>query len=270
VAKGSKFNPAVKVASGAVFDKEGKPKPAVHKAINKAIDVQRPLVLANLTRLRRKYPNASVAQLNAKLERDYLTAVTGTGAAVGASAAVPGLGTAASLGLSAAATVAFLEATALYAQSVAELHGIQTDDPERARTMVMAIMLGEEGGALVSALAGQSAGKGQTANQYWGNLLGKSLPSNAVGMIGNAVRKKFMRIMLAKQGSAMLGRAIPFGIGAAVGGAGNHVMGRSVIRSAREAFGPLPDVIPGTLANELERSARESPQGPDRPAGSDQ
>jgi hypothetical protein len=265
VAKGSKINPAVKTASGAMFDKEGKPKPAVHKAINKAIDVQRPLVLANLTRLRRKYPNASVAQLNAKLERDYLRAVTGTGAAVGASAAVPGLRTVASLGLSAAATVGFLEATALYAQSVAELHGIQTDDPERARTLVMAILLGEEGGALVSALAGQSAGRGQTANQYWGNLLGKSLPSGSVGLIGNAIRKKFLKFMLAKQGKFMLGRALPFGIGAVVGGAGNLAMGRSVIQAAREAFGPLPDAIPGTLAGELEQAARDTRQGPGEP-----
>lgn len=265
MAKRSKFNPAVKIASGAVFDEEGKPKPSVHRAINRAIEVQRPLVLANLVRLRRKHPHATVAQLNARLERDYLAAVTGTGAAVGASAALPGLRTVASLGLSAAATVGFLEATALYAQSVAELHGIQTHDPERARALVMAILLGEEGGALVTALAGQGAGRGQAGDDRWGTLLGRGLPSSSVGLIGNAIRKRFLRFMLAKQGKFMLGRALPFGVGAVVGGAGNLAMGRSVIQATREAFGPLPDTIPGTLANELERAAAEARQGPGEP-----
>ena len=64
----------------------------------------------------------------------------GGGALVGATAVVPGVGTIASLGLSAAATVAFLEATALYATSLAELHGIRMTDPEKASTMVMAVM----------------------------------------------------------------------------------------------------------------------------------
>ncbi len=64
---------------------------------------------------------------------------------------VPGIGTAASLGLSALATVGFLETTALYASSLAELHGIRLTDPVRAQTMVMAIMLGEEGTSMLGA-----------------------------------------------------------------------------------------------------------------------
>ena len=44
-----------------------------------------------------------------------------------------------------------------------------------------------------------------------------------------------------------MGRALPFGIGAVVGGVGNRLMGRAVITNAREAFGPIPDTIPGEL-----------------------
>ena len=32
-----------------------------------------------------------------------------------------------------------------------------------------------------------------------------------------------------------------------VGGAGNLVMGRAVVANAKEAFGPMPDSLPGEL-----------------------
>lgn len=50
-----------------------------------------------------------------------------------------------------------------------------------------------------------------------------------------------------RQGTALFGRALPFGIGAVVGGAGNLMMGRAVVANAKEAFGPMPDTIPGEL-----------------------
>ncbi|MFC3300958.1 hypothetical protein ACFOD8_15150 [Arthrobacter agilis] len=150
----------MKAANGSLFDKDGNPKPAILRGIERALDVQRPLILSNLRRLRKRHPEASPAELARLLERDYLRATTVAGAAVGATAVVPTVGTLASLGLSAAATVGFLEATALYAESIAELHGVNTDDPERSRAMVMAILMGEEGSALIRSILGASAGQG--------------------------------------------------------------------------------------------------------------
>lgn len=243
-------NPAVRIAQEtahkAVFDAEGKPKPGVHNMLLRAVEIQRPLVLAYVRRLQRKHPHASAAKLAVILERDYLRAVTGGGAIVGATAVVPGIGTVASLGLSAAATVGFLEATALYATSLAELHGIRLTNPDKASTMVMAIMLGEEGTALLGTLSGQAMGKGASTNQAWGNALTKSMPSG-FGAIRNKIQKAFLKNLLKRQGSALLGRALPFGIGAVVGGAGNLIMGRTVVANAKEAFGPMPDTVPGEL-----------------------
>lgn len=244
-------NPAMKIAQEtvhkAVFDEHGNAKPGVHSVLLRAVDVQRPLVLANLRRLRRRHPHATAVQLAAKLERDYLLAVTGGGAAVGATAVVPGLGTAASLGLSGLATVGFLEATALYAASLAELHGIHLTDPDRARTMVMAIMLGEEGTALLGALSGQSRGRGKGVTQAWGKTLSRKLPGGGFGVVRDAIQRAFLRNLLKRQGTAFLGRALPFGVGAVVGGGGNLMMGRAVVASAKHAFGPLADTIPGEL-----------------------
>ncbi|TLM87973.1 hypothetical protein [Pseudarthrobacter sp. NamE5] len=242
-------NPAVRIASetahNAVFDAEGNPKPGVHNALLRAVEIQRPLVLAYIRRLQKKHPRATAAQLADVLERDYLRAVTGGGALVGATAVVPGVGTVASLGLSAAATVGFLEATALYATSLAELHGIRLTNPEKASTMVMALMLGEEGTALLGTLSGQGAGKGMNAT--WGNVLSKSMSVPSFGSVRNRIQKAFLKNLLKRQGTALFGRALPFGIGAVVGGAGNLVMGRAVVANAKEAFGPMPDTIPGEL-----------------------
>lgn len=247
----AKKNVALRIAQDtahqAMFDAQGRTTPRVHRALLAAIDVQRPLVLANLRRLRRQYPHDSPAQLGRRLERRYLTAVGGTGAAVGGTAAVPGIGTVASLGLSAAATVGFLEATALYAASIAELHGVHLEDPDRARTTIMALMLGEEGTALISALSGQALGRGGHPAQAWGRALNRSTPSAAAKSIQKAVQRRFFRWFLKKQGGAFVGRALPFGVGAVVGGAGNLMMGRAVVRAAKEAFGPAPEVLPGQI-----------------------
>ena len=58
-------NPAVKIAQetahNAVFDANGKTKPGVHNVLLRAVEVQRPLVLANLRRLHRRHPQATAA-----------------------------------------------------------------------------------------------------------------------------------------------------------------------------------------------------------------
>ncbi|MFP5313340.1 MAG: hypothetical protein ACLGH7_13225 [Actinomycetes bacterium] len=241
-------NPALRIAQetahNAMFDADGKPKPGVHNLLLKAVQIQRPLVVGYIRRLQKKHPRATAAQLADFAERDYLRAVAGGGAVVGATAIVPGVGTVASLGLSAAATVGFLEATALYATSLAELHGIRLTNPEKAGTMVMAIMLGEEGTALLGTLSGQASG---TATSTWGNMLSKSMVVPGFGSVRKRIQQAFLKNLLKRQGTALFGRALPFGVGAVVGGAGNLVMGRAVARNAREAFGPMPDTIPGEL-----------------------
>lgn len=244
-------NPAIKVAQktahSAMFDAAGQPRPGVHNVLLRAVEVQRPLVLANIRRLQRRHPQATAAQLAAILERDYLLAVTGGGALVGGAAVIPGVGTAAALGLSAAAAVGFLEATALYSTSLAELHGVRMVDPDRASTLVMAIMLGEEGTQLLSSLSGQAAGRGKGPTQAWTTAFTRRVPLAGFGTVRAKIQTMFLRSLLKTQGTAWLGRALPFGIGAVVGGVGNRVMGHAVVANAKEAFGPIPDTIPGEL-----------------------
>lgn len=254
-------NPAVEIAAGAAFDERGRPKPAVHSMLLKAVEVQRPLVLANLRRLRKRHPDATAFELSQRLERDFLSGVGTGGAAIGATAIIPGVGTVAALSISAAATVVFLEATALYAQSVAELHGVRLQDPEAAQVTVMAIILGDEGISMLQGLTGHALGNGKTPMQTWGKTLTKSMPLTAIKSIIAPMQKKFLRKMAVKGSASVVGKALPFGIGAVVGGVGNYMMGRAVVASAQRAFGPPPLAIPAELLAELD-AARKPPKPP--------
>jgi hypothetical protein len=212
----------------------------VAKGVERLLSVQRPVVLLHIRSIRRRNPHASPAQVIRILEKRYLAAVTTGGAAVGASAVIPGVGVGISLALSGVETAGFLEASALFAQSVTEVHGIAIDDPERARTLVMTMMLGTAGSDLVKQLAAQAAGVGPSRGRFWGELVTKSLPQAALGQVGDRVKRAFIRRFVTTQGASVVGRAMPFGIGAVIGGTGNHMLGRKVVSSSRDAFGPAP------------------------------
>jgi hypothetical protein len=216
----------------------------VERSIDALLHIQRPIVVAHLRSIRRKFPNATPEQIVRILERRYLAAVTTGGAAVGATAVVPGIGTGVTLALSGVETAGFLEATALFAQSAAEVHGIAVENPDRARALVMTLMLGREGIDLVRQFAGQATGKGAARNAYWGELITNSMPRAVVGGVVDRLRTVFIRQFAVRGGAGILGKAIPFGIGAAIGGVGNHLLGRKVLQQSRLAFGAPPPVMP--------------------------
>ncbi|NQX12855.1 alpha/beta fold hydrolase [Microbacteriaceae bacterium VKM Ac-2855] len=227
------------------------------RILDRLLAVQRPAVLANIRLLRKRRPGATPEQIITSLERQYLASVTTGGAAIGATAVVPGVGTGASIALSGAGAAGFLEASALFAQSVTEVHGIRLDDPERARALVLTMMLGSGGTDLVRQVASQATGGGAGLTQYWGSMVTKGMPSFLVGELGDRAKAMFARHFLAQQGAGIVGRAMPFGIGAAIGGVGNAMLGRRVVTSSREAFGPAPEHFSDHLVLAPSRSERK-------------
>ncbi|WP_300268327.1 hypothetical protein [Microbacterium sp.] len=221
--------------------------PFVVRGLDRVLAVQRPLVLAHIRSIRLRNPNATPAQLVRILERRYLAAVTTGGAAVGATAVVPGIGTGVTLALSGVETIGFVESTAMFAQSLAEVHGIAIENPDRARALVMTLMLGKEGVDLVSQLAQQATGRGMSRASYWGELVTRSLPRAAVGPAVDQLKTVFVKRFAAAGTTSFLGKALPFGVGAAVGGTGNHILGRRVLTTSRRAFGAAPATLPAGL-----------------------
>lgn len=217
------------------------------RGIDKVMAVQRPLVLAHIRSIRRRNPHATPQQLVRILELRYLAAVTTGGAAVGATAVIPAIGTGVTLALSGVETAGFLEATALFAQSVAEIHGIAVEDPERARALVMTLMLGREGTDLVRNLAGQFTGGSFTRSMYWGEMVTSAIPQVVMGPLLDRLKTAFIRQFAVRGGASFVGKALPFGVGAAVGGIGNNMLGKRVLQNARLGFGAAPEHLPVEL-----------------------
>ena len=220
----------------------------VTRGIDRVLSVQRPVVLAHIRGIRRGKPNATPAEIIQTLERRYLAAVTTGGAVVGLTAAVPAIGTGTSLVLSGVETAGFLEASALFAQSVTEVHGFVLDDPDRARALVMTMVLGTAGTDLVKQMASQVSGVGVSKTAFWGEMVTKNMPRAVIGPMADSLRKTFLRRFAVAQGTNVVGRLIPFGIGAAIGAGGNNMLGRQIVKTAREGFGPPPATFPEWLA----------------------
>lgn len=217
------------------------------RGFDRLITTQRPAVLAHVRNLRRRHPDASPADLVRILERHYLAAVTTGGAGVGAAAVIPGVGTGVSLALTGVETAAFLELSALFAQSVTEIHGIAVTDPDRARTIVMAMMLGTSGAELVRSLAAQAMGTGVPRTAFWGDVIGRSVPQAFTGQIADRVKRAFIGRFARNTSTGALGRLLPFGIGAMVGGTASHLLGRKIVAASRDAFGLAPAMFPHNL-----------------------
>lgn len=205
--------------------------------LDKALDGQSPLVRRNIARARRRNPQATPAQVIRNLERMYVTALAGTGAAVGGTAAAPGVGTGIALALSAGEALSSLELSTLFALSLAEVHGVPLDEVERRRTIVMGILLGGKGSETITRVA-------QRTGQHWGRQIVAKVPVETLGQINAVLGKNFVTKYGSKQGIIVLGRVAPFGIGAVIGGGANAALATLAVRAGRHAFGPPPTSWP--------------------------
>lgn len=217
------------------------------RGFDRLLTTQRPVVLAHIRGIRKRHPNDSPAQTIRRLEKRFLSVVTSSGAGVGAAAVVPGVGTGIGLALTGVETALFLESSALFAQSITEIHGIAVTDPDRARTIVMAMMLGQSGSELVRGLAAQATGQVIPRNRFWGDVIARNVPQGLIGPIADRVKNVFLRRFARNASTGAVGRLLPFGIGAVIGGTGSHLLGRKIVASSRTAFGPAPDVFPLNL-----------------------
>src|SRR6516165_5130250 len=133
----------------------GRPKAstrALAQVIERSSRIQGPAAEAYVARLRRSHPAASPAEIVTKLEKRFVSVVTAGGAAVGAAATLPGIGTLAALSAAAGETAVFLEATALYVLALASVHGIPLVHRERRRALVLAVLVGEDSRTAVAEL----------------------------------------------------------------------------------------------------------------------
>lgn len=204
-------------------------KKAVGAALEKSLTGQAPLAAKNVERLRRVHPEATPQELLRKLNTTYLSAVTASGGASGAASVVPGAGIPVALG----DTLLFTEATVLYLLSRAEIHGLHPEDVERRKLLVYMVMVGDSANVALGRAVPRTGG-------HWAKKIVESIPMTAINKANKILGPRFIAKYGTKQGVLVLSKQVPLGIGAVLGGGGNHVFGRITIKSADKVFGPPP------------------------------
>lgn len=223
----------------------GRPKAtarALAQVIERSSRVQGPAAAAYVTRLRRAHPGASPAEIVAKLEKRYLATLTASGAAVGSAATFPGIGTLAAMSAGAGETVFFLEATAVFVLAIAAVHGIPADHRERRRALVLAVLSGDDSKRAI----GELIGPGRTNGSWLAEGMA-SLPLPTLARLNTRMLKYAVKRYTMRRSALMFGKMLPVGIGAAIGGTGNRMVGKKIVRNARTAFGAPPARWQSTL-----------------------
>ncbi|HLV54796.1 MAG TPA: hypothetical protein VKY71_04400 [Actinotalea caeni] len=223
---------------------------SLDEALDAALALPTGRVRAYVDGIRRKRPHATPEEVVRLLEKRYLLAVSTSGGAVGAAAALPVVGTGTALALTVGQVATFLGASSLLALAVADVHGIAVEDRARRRALLLTALLGENGPEVLQQELGLSA-------VAWGRTLLTRLPVATVQTVNKTLRGRLVKGTAAKVGSVMLGRLLPFGIGAAVGYAGSRAVGGTMIDGVRSAFGPPP----ATFVREVEASFVVEPAG---------
>jgi hypothetical protein len=206
-------------------------------ALDRALAVQRPVVLAHLNRVQARHPDARPADVVRQLERRYVAAVVGIGAASGGAAALPGVGTATALASGAAEITAFVSATGMYVLALSELHAVPVSDPQLRRALVLGVLVGSSGTRAITGATGER-------DVRWAEVINRPDNRGKIAGINSRLAHLLVTRFGARQGALLVGRALPLGIGAGVGAAGNAALARAAITAARRAFGPPPDGFP--------------------------
>ncbi|MFC7373684.1 hypothetical protein ACFQS2_14960 [Brachybacterium sp. GCM10030267] len=209
--------------------------------IDAALKVQSPFAHSYVERLRAKHPEATRRQLMEMVTRRFTGLTTATGAGIGGIAALPGLGTAAAVGLTVGEGVSFAESCAFLTLAAADIYDVDMSDKHTRRLVLMGVLSGERGTEIIAKAMGKQG-------LQWNAVLGGGggfLP----GLISRQLSRYVRRRVMARAGGLWLGRLLPFGVGAIIGGFGANAVSRSVVEAMLEIFSQAP-TIDGELAGD--------------------
>lgn len=199
------------------------------RLIDKTIRQAAKLASKGVGSLRDSDPKASEAQLIKKLETGFVTTVTSSGVAAGAVAALPGAGTAMGIAAGVGDGAFFLTAATAHVLAVAAVKGIDFDNHERQRALILMVLAGGSASSTIAKAAERTGG-------HLGAKAAKAVPLETIKQINRVLGPNFVTRYGTRRGVIVLGKAAPFGVGAAIGGGGNFVMAKGVVKATRKAF----------------------------------
>ncbi|MGO1645150.1 hypothetical protein [Corynebacterium casei] len=197
--------------------------------LQKAVEVQSSTVEKYVNSIRKRNPEASHEEIQDILDKHFMRLVQSTGAGAGAASAIPGVGLVTGVAAIGAESLVFVEAAAWYFLASAHNRGIDLSTKERRMAVVLLVLNGAKGSALVDTLV-QDVGKGKglpTATA----LTRFSAPSLS-GLNGRLLNM-FIKNMSKRMRWMWVSKLVPFGIGAALGAIANRKLGQQMVKHTR-------------------------------------
>lgn len=204
------------------------------RALDRAVRLQSGVIRAYVDWLRRSNPDASPAEIQKIMDRHFLTAASGTGAGAGGAAAVPGVGLVTGTAAIAGESLLFVDMAAVYTVGSAYLRGVDISDAEHRRAIVLMVLLGTQGAAIVDTLVGPDA-KGASPAKTLARFSGPTL-NQANSMMQRALYKTSKRRLR----RMWIGKLLPMGIGVVAGTAANRALAKKVIENTGANLDPIP------------------------------
>lgn len=184
-------------------------------------------------------PRAQARAIAAPIRKN----MTMVGAAAGATAAAPGVGTGVAVGTLAAEIGLLALKTTDMVMAIGATYGHHDAEPDERRAWVLAVLaFGDDAAEEFATLArdmGLRVTDGRALDIAGEAIVGGSgqvATIDALRHINAVLVAQVLKKWGARRGAATVGRLIPFGIGAAVGGSANFFMIREFAKQAQRFF----------------------------------
>lgn len=211
-------------------------------ALDKAVSMQSGAIEKYVNGLKKKNPKATPLQLQDMIDGHFQKIATGSGAAAGATAAIPGIGFFTGAAAIGAESLLFLDASAWYIVASAYLRGADIRKSEVRRALVLIVLLGNKSSAIVKTVLGDTSSlKGMTSVATLSHFSGPTLQG-----LNGRLAKAFMKSATKRLRWSLFSKILPLGIGAVLGTVANRKLAAHVIASAHEELDPLPSSFAAT------------------------
>lgn len=210
--------------------------------LDKAMGWQTSIITGYVNKIRRKHPDESPMQIQKRIDAHFIRLVTSSGGAAGGAAVIPGVGIIMGMGAIAVESVAFLEAASWHVLASAVVRGIDIEEKERRRSLILLSLTGSSGAALVQAALGGNEVIASARQESSASMMRK-VPLPKLGGINKQLLQIAQKRMMKSVKKASLGKLMPMGVGLVIGSTANRKMGRALVERVRGSLGPVPQTF---------------------------
>jgi hypothetical protein len=201
-------------------------------ALAGAIRTREPAIRSRVEALRLSHPTFTQEELATKLIRDTRIRVAATGAASGAAAIAPGLGTLLALGAATSQALYALEQETELVLAIAILYGHELSDSDE-RVLEALVVVGIAGGSVkLRENLLVAGGEKITVAAF------RALPKEWLGRAGGHILGRILARVAGSRALSTVGRVAPLAIGMAVGAGFDWITVSALGRAAMRYYGP--------------------------------